>query len=78
MSEFAQEVCSDAHERMGRAVVHAQGHFSTIRTGRATPALVEKLKVNYYGADVPSAAVGWILGSGSQDFGDSALRPWVN
>ncbi len=53
MSEFAQEVCDDAHERMGRAVVHAQGHFSTIRTGRATPALVEKLKVNYYGADVP-------------------------
>ena len=53
MSEFAQEVCNDAHERMGRAVVHAQGHFSTIRTGSATPALVEKLKVDYYGADVP-------------------------
>ncbi|MDG2112660.1 MAG: ribosome recycling factor [Actinomycetota bacterium] len=38
---------------MHRAVEHAQSDFSTVRTGRATPALVEKLKVNYYGADVP-------------------------
>jgi len=53
VSEFAQEICSDAHERMGRAVEHTQSDFSTVRTGRATPALVEKLKVDYYGAEVP-------------------------
>lgn len=38
---------------MDKAVEHAQSQFSTVRTGRATPALVEKLPVNYYGADVP-------------------------
>ena len=53
MSEFAQEICTDAQERMDRAVEHAQNEYSTVRTGRATPALVEKLKVDYYGAEVP-------------------------
>ena len=53
MSEFANEVCVDARDRMERAVEHAQNEYATVRTGRATPALVEKLKVVYYGADVP-------------------------
>jgi ribosome recycling factor len=48
----------DAHvaeckERMHKAVVHLQEEFSAVRTGRATPALVDKLKVDYYGTDVP-------------------------
>jgi ribosome recycling factor len=53
VSEFAQEIRDDAQERMQRAVEHAQTEYGTVRTGRATPALVEKLKVNYYGAAVP-------------------------
>jgi ribosome recycling factor len=40
-------------EKMGKAVAHVQSEFSTIRTGRASPALVEKLKVDYYGTEVP-------------------------
>ncbi len=43
----------DCKERMARALEHTKGEFSSIRTGRAAPALVEKLKVEYYGADVP-------------------------
>jgi ribosome recycling factor len=46
-------VLSEAADRMHKAVTHTQGEFSTIRTGRATPALVEKLKVDYYGTEVP-------------------------
>ena len=38
---------------MGSAVEHARASFATVRTGRATPALVEKLSVDYYGASVP-------------------------
>lgn len=38
---------------MGKAVAHAQAEFSGVRTGRATPALVEKLRVDYYGSEVP-------------------------
>src|SRR5687767_5239699 len=46
-------VLDDARERMAKAVSHARAEFSGIRTGRATPALVEKLGVDYYGSDVP-------------------------
>ena len=46
-------VLDDARERMARAVTHTRADFGNIRTGRAAPALVEKLPVEYYGSDVP-------------------------
>ncbi len=46
-------VLDDARERMNRAVVHTRADFGNIRTGRAAPALVEKLPVEYYGSEVP-------------------------
>jgi len=47
------EILLDAIDKMDKAVEHALSQFATVRTGRATPALVEKLNVNYYGAEVP-------------------------
>jgi len=47
------DIILEAMDKMDKAVEHAQSQFTTIRTGRATPALVERLMVNYYGADVP-------------------------
>src|SRR6478672_7266338 len=38
---------------MARAVEHLRDEFSRVRTGRATPALVEKMRVDYYGSEVP-------------------------
>lgn len=46
-------VFSDAKDKMAKAVTHLQGEFSAIRTGRANPALVDQLKVDYYGSEVP-------------------------
>ncbi len=43
----------DAIDKMSKAVEHAQGQFASVRTGRANPALVEKLSVDYYGSPVP-------------------------
>ena len=43
----------EAIEKMDRAVDHVQGQFLTVRTGRATPAIVERVMVSYYGSDVP-------------------------
>jgi len=40
-------------EKMDKAVQHTQSQFSTVRTGRATPSLVERITVEYYGAQVP-------------------------
>jgi ribosome recycling factor len=43
----------EALEKMDKAVEHVQVQFTTVRTGRATPALVERLLVEYYGSTVP-------------------------
>ncbi len=43
----------DCKDKMHKAIVHLQDEFAAIRTGRATPAIVEKLKVDYYGSEVP-------------------------
>ncbi len=40
-------------EKMAKAVAHARSEFASVRTGRASPALVEKLRVEYYGTEVP-------------------------
>jgi len=50
--DVAALVLEDVRERMNRAVVRARAEFGNIRTGRAAPALVEKLSVEYYGSDV--------------------------
>jgi ribosome recycling factor len=47
------DVLSDSKEKMAKAVEHAKAEFGSVRTGRATPALVEKLGVDYYGSEVP-------------------------
>ncbi|HEX6237332.1 MAG TPA: ribosome recycling factor [Acidimicrobiales bacterium] len=46
-------VLEEAREKMGKAVAHARSEFTGVRTGRAAPALVEKLPVDYYGTEVP-------------------------
>ncbi len=48
-----EDTLLEAVDKMERAVAHAQSQFSTVRTGRANPALVEKLLVEYYGSTVP-------------------------
>jgi ribosome recycling factor len=52
-SEMADVVLAEADDKMTRAVAHARSEFSGVRTGRATPALVEKMPVDYYGTEVP-------------------------
>jgi ribosome recycling factor len=48
-----EETLLDAIDKMDKAVSHAQDQFGTVRTGRATPTLVDKLLVDYYGSPVP-------------------------
>ena len=44
---------ADVREKMDKAVAHTQADFATVRTGRASRAFVEKLRVDYYGTEVP-------------------------
>lgn len=53
MSELIELVLEEAKDRMAKAVAHARHEFGTVRTGRASSALVEKLPVSYYGTETP-------------------------
>lgn len=53
MSELIDLVLEEASDKMAKAVSHTRHEFSTVRTGRASPALIEKLPVEYYGSTVP-------------------------
>ena len=48
-----QSSLSDATEKMNKAVVHLKDELAAIRTGRATPAILNRITVDYYGATVP-------------------------
>ena len=52
-NEMIDVILSDAREKMHKAVEHTLTEFGGIRTGRASPAFVEKLAVDYYGSEVP-------------------------
>jgi ribosome recycling factor len=47
------ELLEDARERMSKSLESAQHEFSTVRTGRASPALLDRVVVDYYGAMTP-------------------------
>jgi ribosome recycling factor len=49
----ADEILMDAEERMEAAVAHLAGELSGLRSGRASPALVDKLLVSAYGSSTP-------------------------
>ena len=46
-------VLRDAESKMGKSVEHFATELSTIRTGRANPALIDKVMVPYYGTPTP-------------------------
>ena len=52
MSEFAELILADAGERMEKAAAHSRTDFSSVRSGRAAPQLVERLTVEAYGVDM--------------------------
>ena len=49
----ADEILMDTEERMEAAVTHLAGELSGLRSGRASPALVDKLQVEAYGTSTP-------------------------
>lgn len=49
MNELVEMVLEDAEDRMGKATAHARKDFSSIRSGRAAPQLVENLTAEAYG-----------------------------
>src|SRR5919199_2300527 len=48
-----QELVQDAVRRMDSAIEHTRNEFNTIRTGRASAALLDRINVDYYGTPTP-------------------------
>ena len=51
--EMIDELLADARERMAKSVETTREQFGTVRTGRASPALLDRVSVDYYGALTP-------------------------
>ena len=43
----------DATERMDKSVEATHDHFNSVRTGRASPALLDRIQIDYYGTPTP-------------------------
>jgi ribosome recycling factor len=48
-----EELLQDARERMTKSVESTRHEFGSVRTGRATPALLDRIMVDYYGTSTP-------------------------
>ena len=64
---------SDAQQRMTKSVEALRHELQRVRTGRASTALVEHLKVNYYGSDVPLSQVANVVVSDARSL---TITPW--
>jgi len=68
-----EDVKKDATERMAKCVTAFRNDLKKLRTGRAQPSLVEHLKVEYYGNEVPLLQVASI---NVEDARTLAVSPW--
>ena len=67
------EIKQDAQQRMAKSVDTLKHELQRLRTGRASVALVEHLKVNYYGSDVPISQVANIAVADARSL---TITPW--
>jgi ribosome recycling factor len=51
--ELIDELLADAKERMNKSVESTRNELATVRTGRASPHLLDRLSVDYYGEETP-------------------------
>src|SRR6266852_2981843 len=47
------QLIGDAETRMGKSVEHARNEFNTVRTGRASASLLDRIDIDYYGTSTP-------------------------
>jgi len=51
--ELIDELLNDADDRMQKSVESTRGELATVRTGRASPHLLDRISVDYYGSQTP-------------------------
>ncbi len=67
------EIVADAESRMGKSIDAFKNDLRKIRTGRAHPSLLDHIKIDYYGSDVPLSQVANISVEDSRTL---VVSPW--
>ena len=67
------DIHSDAQARMAKSIDALRHTLVKVRTGRASTALVEHIKVNYYGSDVPLSQVASVAVADARSL---VITPW--
>ncbi|MGB0223683.1 MULTISPECIES: ribosome recycling factor [unclassified Marinobacterium] len=67
------EIVQDADQRMSKSVDSLVEQFKKIRTGRATPAILDSVMVHYYGSDMPIQQVANVT---VEDARTLSIIPW--
>ncbi len=70
---MANEVVKEAKDKMGKAIKALEKDLSHVRTGRATPALLDGVKVSYYGSEMPLNQVATVSVPESRTI---TIQPW--
>jgi len=73
MNEEVQLISEDAEEKMEKALKHLSSELVKLRAGKATPAMLDGIMVNYYGVPTPLQQVANINTPDSRSF---VIQPW--
>ena len=67
------EIKKDAQTRMAKSIDALKHELTSLRTGRASTGLVDNLKVNYYGSDMPLNQVATVTVADARSL---TITPW--
>ena len=67
------DILKDAEQRMQKSIESMRSEMAKIRTGRASPALIDQLSVDYYGVATP---INQVANINVQDARTLAVQPW--
>lgn len=70
---MASEISKDAESRMTKAMDALHHHLASIRTGRASPALLDRVQVEYYGTTTP---LNQLAGISAPEPRMLVIQPW--
>ena len=73
MNEEAQMYIDEAEQKMQAAVSHYESSLAKIRAGKASPAILADIRVDYYGSETPLSQVANV---GTTDARTIVVQPW--
>src|SRR5476649_1105824 len=73
MSELVKKQISDAKVLMDKAIDHADNELNKIRSGKASPSMLDDVMVDYYGSATPLSQIGSV---NTPDARTIVIQPW--